>query len=99
MSVTGAVRANFHEEKRLMRNFVTKSGPGLLAIVMMAGLGYFALTPPRATAQPAVVELGFHSADCAVCRLPLIGKGAEASRYGHDFHSHDGAAVSSVSTN
>jgi hypothetical protein len=73
--------------------FLTKSCPGLLAIAAVAALGYFTLTPPKA-AQAAVTELGFHSADCAVCRLPLVGHGTEASRYGHNFHAHDGAAES-----
>jgi hypothetical protein len=75
-----------------MRDFVRRSVPGLLAIAAVAGLGYYVLTPPKA-AQAAVAELGFHDADCAVCRLPLVARGTEASRYGHTFPSHNDAAA------
>jgi hypothetical protein len=78
-----------------MRNFLTKSGPGLLAIAMVAGLGYFVLTPPEAPAgQSAASELAFHDADCLVCRLPLHGRGTEASRLGHDSHAPEAAMQS-----
>jgi hypothetical protein len=78
-----------------MRNFLTQSAPGLLAIAMVAGLGYFVLTPPAAPAgQTALSELAFHDADCLVCRLPLHGRGTEASRLGHDSHTTQGATQS-----
>jgi hypothetical protein len=68
-----------------MRDFLTKSCPGLLAVVAVAGLGYFVLTPPKPTARMEVAGLGFHSADCRVCGLPMVARGAEPSRYGHNF--------------
>jgi hypothetical protein len=78
-----------------MQNFVTKSGPGLLAIAIVAGLGYFVLTPPLAPAvQADPADIAFHSAACAVCQLPLFGEGAQSSRFGPDSHSHRGATES-----
>jgi hypothetical protein len=75
-----------------MRNFLTKSIPGLLAITAVAGLGYFVLTPPK-PAQAEMTVLGFHSADCKVCSVPLVGHGSEGSRYGNVLSAHDTAAT------
>ncbi len=76
-----------------MRNFVTKSVPGLLAIVLVTGLGYFVLTPPSMpAARAAAIELPFHSAECSMCRLPLYGKDGTSSRLGHDTHAEANAS-------
>jgi hypothetical protein len=66
-----------------MSKFLKQSVPGLLSVAAAAGLGYVALTPPRApAARPAAAEVSGHVADCPVCRLPAYGHGAEASRLG-----------------
>jgi hypothetical protein len=73
-----------------MRNFLTKSVPGLLAIVLVAGLGYFVLTPPSMpAAQAAAVEITSHNTDCIVCRLPLFGQGQSSSKLGIDAHAEE----------
>jgi hypothetical protein len=71
-----------------MRNFLKRSALGLLTVVAMAGLGYFALTPPAATAAlPAADEIASHRADCPICRLPFFGRGGTPSKFGPDSHS------------
>jgi hypothetical protein len=76
-----------------MQNFLTKSAPGLLAIVTVAGLGYFVPTAPTATAaRPAAAEIEYHGADCLVCRLTLNGRGAQASKLGPDSSASADAA-------
>jgi hypothetical protein len=71
-----------------MQNFLTKSAPGLLAIVTVAGLGYFVLTPPSApAARAAAIEITSHSAACSACRLPLYGRDGVASKLGPDSHA------------
>jgi hypothetical protein len=50
------------------------------------------LTPPK-PAQAEMTVLGFHSADCKVCSMPLVGHGSEGSRYGHVLSAHDTAAT------
>ena len=76
-----------------MRNFLTKSAQSLLVIVTVAGLGYFVLMPPTATAaRPAAVEIASHSADCSFCRLPLYGRGGMASKLGPDSRASADAA-------
>ncbi len=73
-----------------MRNFLNKSIPGLLAIVMVAGLGYFVLTPPSPpVVQAAAIEIASHTDKCAVCRLPLYGRGDMSSKLGPDSHVHE----------
>jgi len=76
-----------------MQYFLTKSAPGLLAIVTVAGLGYFVLKPPTATAvRPAAPEIISHTAKCSICRVPLYARGAEPSKLGHDFRVSADAA-------
>ena len=41
-----------------MRNFLTKSVPGLLAITVVAALGYFVLTPPSMRRRGPRPEIG-----------------------------------------
>jgi hypothetical protein len=76
-----------------MQNFLKSSALGLLTIVAMAGLGYFVLTPPAATAAlPAAEEIASHSARCPVCRLPLYGSSGTPSKFGPDSHASVEAA-------
>jgi hypothetical protein len=76
-----------------MRSFLKSSALGLLTIVAMAGLGYFALTTPTATAAlPTADEIRSHNADCPLCRLPLYGRGGTPSRFGPDSHASVDAA-------
>jgi hypothetical protein len=76
-----------------MQSFLKNSALGLLLIVAMAGLGYFVLTPPAATAAlPAAEEIASHSADCPICRLPLYGRGGTPSKWGRDAHTSVDAA-------
>jgi hypothetical protein len=75
-----------------MRNFVTKSVPGLLAVILVAGVGYFVLTPPSMPAvQASAIEIAAHNVECAVCRLPLYGHDNVSSRLGHDTQAHENA--------
>jgi len=68
-----------------MQNFLTKSGPGLVAILTVAGFGYFVLTPPSApAARAAAIEIASHRAQCSACRLPLYGRDGVASKLGPD---------------
>jgi hypothetical protein len=76
-----------------MQNFLKKSGPGLLAIFTVAGLGYFVLLPPTAPrAQAAAIEIASHCADCSACRLPLYGRGGVASKLGPDSQASERVA-------
>jgi hypothetical protein len=76
-----------------MRNFLTKSVPGLMAIAVVAGLGYFVLTPPSMpAARAAAPEIGAHNAACSLCRLPLYGQSGEGSRLGIDAHAIETAS-------
>jgi hypothetical protein len=76
-----------------MQNFLTKSSPGLLAIVTVTGLGYFVLMPPIAPpARAAAAEIASHSDKCSVCRLPLFGRSGEPSIFGSDSEDSTKAA-------
>ncbi len=76
-----------------MRNFLTKSVPGLLAITVVAALGYFVLTPPSMPqARAAAPEIGTHNAACSLCRLPLYGQNGGSSRLGHDTYGIETAS-------
>jgi hypothetical protein len=83
-----------------MQNFLTKSSPGLLAIVTVTGLGYFVLMPPIAPpARAAAPEIASHSAQCSVCRLPLFGRSGEPSILGSDpYDSEDAAKAAHLGT-
>jgi hypothetical protein len=71
-----------------MQNFLKKSGPGLLAILTVAGLGYFVLMPPTAPpARAAAIEIRSHSAECAACQLPVYGRAGVASKLGPSSHA------------
>ena len=79
-----------------MQNFLKSSALGLVLIVAIAGLGYFVLTPPTATAAlPAADEIVSHSLDCPFCRLPLYGRGGAASKFGPDSRASVDAADAS----
>ena len=76
-----------------MQNFLTKSTPSPLAVVMVAGLGYFVLMPaPGSAARPTASEIACQSAGCLVCRLPLYGSRAVASKLGPDSSASADAA-------
>jgi len=78
-----------------MWRFLTSSLPGLMVIFVAAVIGYFVLLAPQAPAeQPAADEIADHTANCAVCRLPLYGEKATPSKHGHDRHNFDAAADS-----
>jgi hypothetical protein len=73
-----------------MRNFLTRSGPGLLVVGAVAMLGYSLLIPPAApAAQSAAAEIADHNAQCTVCRLPLYSADKKSSRNGVEFVGHD----------
>jgi hypothetical protein len=73
-----------------MQNFLTRSVPGLLAIVLVAGVGYFVLTPPSMPAvRASAIEIASHNVECAMCRLPLYGTAGVASKLGIDTHAHE----------
>jgi hypothetical protein len=78
-----------------MQNFLTRSGPGLLAFGAVAALGYAVLMPPGApAAHAAASEIAEHRAQCTVCRLPLFGAHDKSSINGADSVGHDAAAES-----
>ena len=58
-----------------MKSFLRRSGIGPLALVTMAGLGFFVLMPHTAPAALAAAhEITSHRAVCSVCALPLYGR-------------------------
>jgi hypothetical protein len=76
-----------------MQNFLTRSVPGLLAIVLVAGVGYFVLTPPSMpAARASASEIGSHNVECALCRLPLYGQTGVSSKLGIDSHANETAS-------
>ena len=83
-----------------MQDSLKKSVPGMLLILILAGLGYVAPTAPGAPeAVPAAWAIASHTDNCPLCRLPLYGNGRESSRLGPDpLLSVDAAAAAHLET-
>jgi hypothetical protein len=76
-----------------MRKFLKESALGVLMIVTVAGLCYFAVMGPSATAAlPAARAFVSHPTDCPVCRLPLHGQGPVGSKLGPESNTSADAA-------
>jgi hypothetical protein len=72
----------------MMKSFLRRSGIGPLALVTMAGLGFFALMPHTAPAALASAhEIASHRALCSVCALPLYGRTGQTSILGPNPHA------------